>query len=82
MEAPLVISVAVGLLALCLLAKLISIPISLLLKFVTNSICGALMLMLINFFGVGIEITIFKAFLAGVFGIPGVIGIIIWDKLL
>ena len=35
------------------------------------------MLWVVNLFGAGIEITFFKALIAGVFGIPGVIVILL-----
>ena len=79
-ESSVVISFAVGLLAICLLVKLLKLPVELLLKFVSNSVCGAILLFVVDLFGAGIEITVLKALLAGVFGIPGVIGIFVWEK--
>ena len=79
-ESSLVISFAVGLLAIVLLIKLLKWPVELLLKFVSNSVCGAILLFIVDLFGAGIEITVLKALLAGIFGIPGVIGIFIWEK--
>ena len=79
-ESSVVISFAVGLLAICLLVKLLKWPVELLLKFVSNSVCGAILLFVVDLFGAGIEITVLKALLAGVFGIPGVIGILVWEK--
>lgn len=64
---------AVGLIALCLIGKIISLPMKLLWKMITNSLMGAVMLWVINLFGAGVEITFFKALLAGVLGVPGVI---------
>ncbi len=81
-ESTLVIAFAVGLLTLCVIGKLIKLPIQLLLKFVSNSVCGAIMLFVVNLFGMDIHITILKALFAGIFGIPGVLIIIIWDKIL
>ncbi len=81
MEAGIVVSFAVGLLSVCLLFWLLKLPV-LLVKFVANSVCGALMLLVVNLFGAGIDITVLKAFFAGVIGIPGVIVILIWEKLL
>lgn len=70
---------AVGLIVLCLIAKIISIPMKLLWKLVTNSIVGAIMLWVVNLFGAGIEITFIKALIAGVLGIPGVIIVLIMN---
>ncbi|MBQ8697835.1 MAG: pro-sigmaK processing inhibitor BofA family protein [Schwartzia sp.] len=75
-----VISFAVGLLAIVLLIKLLKWPVELLMKFVSNSVCGAILLFLVDLFGAGIEITVLKALFAGIFGIPGVIGIFVWEK--
>ncbi len=79
-ESSIVVSFAVGLLAICLIVRLLKWPVELLLKFVSNSVCGAILLFIVDLFGAGIEITVLKALLAGVFGIPGVIGIFIWEK--
>ncbi len=81
-ESTIVVAFAVGLLAICLIGKLIKLPIQLLLKFVSNSVCGAIMLFVVNIFGLGIQITILKALFAGIFGIPGVLILIIWDKVI
>lgn len=70
---------AVGLIVLCLIAKIISIPMKLLWKLVTNSIVGAIMLWVVNLFGAGIEITFIKALIAGVLGIPGVVIVLIMN---
>jgi inhibitor of the pro-sigma K processing machinery len=51
-------------------------------KLVSNSVVGAFMLFVADFFGLGIEITILKALFAGICGIPGVLIIIIWEKFL
>lgn len=64
---------AVGLIALCLIGKIISLPMKMLCKMITNSLMGAVMLWVINLFGAGVEITFVKALLAGVLGVPGVI---------
>ena len=69
----LIVAFAVGILVLCLLAKLISLPLKLMWKLVTNSLAGAILLWVVDLFGAGIEITFLKALIAGVFGIPGVI---------
>ncbi len=79
-ESSIVVSFAVGLLAICLIVRLLKWPVELLLKFVSNSVCGAILLFIVDLFGAGIEITVLKALLAGVFGIPGVIGIFVWEK--
>ena len=79
-ESSIVVSFAVGLLAICLIVRLLKWPVELLLKFVSNSVVGAIMLFLVNLFGAGILITVIHALIAGIFGIPGVIGIFIWVK--
>jgi inhibitor of the pro-sigma K processing machinery len=79
-ESSIVVSFAVGLLAICLIVRLLKWPVELLLKFVSNSVVGAILLFLVNLFGAGIPITVIHALIAGIFGIPGVIGIFIWVK--
>ena len=73
----LIVAFAVGVLVLCLLAKLISLPLKLAWKLVTNSLAGAILLWEADLFGAGIEITFLKALIAGVFGIPGVIVLLV-----
>jgi inhibitor of the pro-sigma K processing machinery len=81
LESGIVVAFAVGLLVLCIIGKIASLPIKLVWKFITNSIFGAFLLCIVNLFGLGIKITIFKALVAGVFGIPGVIAIVIFNYL-
>ena len=69
--------IAVGIIIFAVLGKLIALPFRILWKLITNSIVGAVILWVINLFGVGIEITFFKALIVGIFGIPGVIVVLI-----
>ena len=80
MEAPLVVSFAIGILAIILVAKLIGMSIDVMLKFVSNSVVGALMLIVVNFFGAEMELTILKCLFCGVLGIPGVVLLLIYEK--
>lgn len=68
---------AVGLIVLCIIGKVVSLPVRLFWKLIYNGIIGAILLCIVNFFGLGIEITFLKALIAGFFGIPGVLAIII-----
>ena len=68
---------AIGLIVLCLIGKIVSLPVKLLWKMITNSIVGAVMLWIVNLFGAGIQITFIKALVAGVFGIPGVLVVVL-----
>ena len=72
-----IVSFIVGIIVLFVLMKLLALPFKLLWKLVTNSLIGALMLWVVNLFGLGIQITFIKALIAGVFGIPGVVVIVI-----
>ena len=72
-----VVSFAVGLFELCVILKLLSLPLSMVWKLVTNSIAGAFVLWLLNLLGLGIKITFIKSLIVGVFGIPGVLFIMI-----
>ena len=73
----LIVAFAVGLIVLCLIGKIVTLPMKLLWKLITNSIVGAVLLWMVNLFGLGIQITFVKALIAGAFGIPGVIVVII-----
>ncbi len=74
-----IVAFAVGIIVLALLAKIVTMPLHLVWKLVTNSIIGAVMLWGVNLFGAGVNITIFKALVAGVFGVPGVIGVLLYQ---
>ena len=76
-----VIGVAIGIIILALIMKLVALPIHLLWKFITNSIIGAIMLWVVNLFGANVPIDILRALIAGIFGIPGVIAILLYQYL-
>ena len=76
-----VIGAAIGIIILALILKLVSIPIRLFWKFITNSIIGAIMLWVVNLFGANVPIDILRALIAGIFGIPGVIAILLYQYL-
>ncbi|MGI6263246.1 MAG: pro-sigmaK processing inhibitor BofA family protein [Succiniclasticum sp.] len=52
-------------------------------RLVWNGIIGAIMLWLFNFVGslfhIGVHITVLKALIAGFFGIPGAVVVILWE---
>lgn len=64
---------AVGLIVLCLIGKIVALPMKLLWKMITNSLVGVVLLWVVNLFGAGVKITFLKALVAGVLGVPGVI---------
>ncbi|MDD6135347.1 MAG: pro-sigmaK processing inhibitor BofA family protein [Selenomonadaceae bacterium] len=68
-----VVAFAVGLIVLCLIGKIVALPMKLLWKMITNSLVGVVLLWVVNLFGAGVKITFLKALIAGVFGVPGVI---------
>ena len=70
-------SFIVGIIVLFILLRILSLPFRIVWKLITNSIVGALMLWVVNLFGLGIDITFFKALIAGFFGVPGVLGVVL-----
>lgn len=81
-ESSLVIAFFVGLFILCIITKVFSLPLQLLWKCIYNSVIGAIVLYVINFLGiVYIPINFITAFIAGMFGIPGVLVLVIWALL-
>ena len=70
-------SFIVGIIVLFILLRVLSLPFRIVWKMITNSIVGALMLWVVNLFGLGIEITFFKALIAGFFGVPGVLVVVL-----
>lgn len=79
-------SFAVGLSVLWLVCKLLTVPIKLIWKLVVNAIIGALGLLVLNFIGglvgLSIPITPISALVTGVFGVPGVILLLIFQLVL
>ena len=75
----LVIAFFVGLLILCIITKLLSLPIAILWKLIYNSIIGAVCLWIVNaVLGMVIPINLLTAFLAGTLGVPGVLLMIVY----
>ena len=70
-------SFIVGIIVLFILLRILSLPFRIVWKLITNSIVGALALWVVNLFGLGIEITFFKALIAGFFGVPGVLVVVL-----
>ena len=68
-----------GVLILLVVVKLLSLPF----KLVWNGIIGAAALWLVNLVGAavgfGLKITVVKALIAGVFGVPGLIAVLCWE---
>ena len=77
----LLVPFAIGLAVLWLVCKLLMVPIKLMWKLVVNAIVGALLLLVVNFvrglIGLSLPITPVSALVAGVFGIPGVLVMLI-----
>lgn len=70
-----------GVLLLLVVVKLLSMPF----KLVWNGLCGALLLWFINLLGslAGfiMKITLIKALIAGFFGVPGALAVVLYELL-
>ena len=78
----LIVAFFIGLLVICGVIKILSLPLAILWKCIYNSIIGAIVLYVINWIGlVYIPIKFFTALIAGIFGIPGVVALAIWYML-
>lgn len=70
-----------GVLLLLLVVKLLSMPF----KLVWNGLCGALLLWFINLVGslagFTMKITVIKALIAGCFGVPGALAVVLYELL-
>lgn len=65
----------IGVVIIFALIKLISLPFWIL----KNSIVGAIMLYILNFIGIfTIKITFVHCLIAGIFGVPGIVGLLIY----
>ncbi len=69
----------VAVVLLFIVVKLFTMPF----KLVWNGLLGAVMLWLVNFiggfFGFGLKITVIKALIAGFFGVPGAVAVILFE---
>ena len=74
-----VASLAVGILLLAILAKLLALPLRLLKKFIVNSVVGAVLLSVVKLLGFHVTINIFTSLAAGIFGVPGVLAVLLWS---
>ncbi|KGM95196.1 sigma-K factor processing regulatory protein BOFA [Clostridium novyi A str. 4552] len=79
-------SFMIGIILLYLIVKLLAWPIKILYKLIINGVLGAILLFVVNLIGSHIGITIginaWSALIAGFFGIPGVIFLIIFKMFL
>ena len=68
-------------LGVCLIAKIFSAPIKLIVKLFANALVGGITLIIINwiggFFSFHIELNFFSALITGALGIPGIIILLI-----
>lgn len=68
-----------GVLILLIVVKFFALPF----KLVWNGIVGAAALWLVNLVGAavgfGLKITVVKALIAGLFGVPGLLGVLCWE---
>ena len=80
-----IIFFGLGLLVLFTLGKLLLWPVKLIMKLLINGVVGGILLLIVNLIGglIGLEIkiNIINSLIAGIFGVPGVIFIIIWQLL-
>ncbi len=73
----------IGVIVLVTIVNILTLPIQILFKLVVNALIGAAMLYAINWTGLmTLKITLINSLVAGIFGIPGVIGIVIYNYFL
>ncbi|MFT5872866.1 MAG: inhibitor of the pro-sigma K processing machinery [Clostridium sp.] len=76
----------VAIVAMLIVVKLFSWPLKILGKLILNGAFGVLLLLIVNFLGqyVGVTMPInaARSLIAGFFGVPGVIFLMIFDKLM
>lgn len=81
-----VLYVIIGIFAIFIVAKLFRWPLKILVKLIVNGVLGAAALFLVNLvgasFGLHIGINAVTALIAGFFGIPGVIFLILFKTIL
>ena len=82
LEVPVIIAFLGGLVLLCIILKLLSFSFKTLLKFALNAIIGGAILFLYNMFlatltGFVIPITWVSALIVGIFGVPGLLLLVV-----
>lgn len=82
-EAGIFLAYACGLLIICFFGKLLLAPVKVLVKLIANSILGGIVLIILNSilsnFGIILSINGITAAVAGLLGIPGTVGIIVYS---
>lgn len=75
-----------GIMMLFLLAKLLLVPIKIIWRLAINALVGGIALFLLNiiggFIGLHIQINIITALITGIFGVPGIVMILILQYIL
>lgn len=75
-----------GIMMLFLLAKLLLVPIKIIWRLAINALVGGVALFLLNiiggFIGLHIQINIITALITGIFGVPGIVMILILQYIL
>lgn len=86
MSGTVILAFIVGLVALYLLLRFLTLPMRLLWTLLSNGILGGILLWLFNlvggFFGFALPITPLTALIAGFFGLPGVAALIMYQLFL
>ena len=86
MDMSMILTVVLIAAALFCFIKLISAPVKLIFKFIINMVSGFVILLItelvLGFFDISLGFSIFNCLVAGVFGIPGVIVLVLIKLLL
>ena len=73
----------VGIIVIVMIVNLLTLPFQLMFKLISNAVIGAVILYIINMIGfITIKITFIHCLIVGIFGVPGVIGLIIYTNFL
>lgn len=82
LEAGIFLAYTAGVMIVYFFGKMLILPLKVLLKFIFNSIVGGVILVMINFVGATINISlpvnIITAAITGVLGIPGILALLIY----
>ena len=76
-----IVAFIIGIVVVYAVFKILTLPVKCLWKFVTNSVIGWIALHIAGFIGLPMTINLLTSFIAGVFGIPGLIAIIVYSWL-
>jgi inhibitor of the pro-sigma K processing machinery len=68
-----ILTYIIAIAVLIIVLKVITLPFKVAIKFIINSVIGGIVLLIFEFFGIGIVVNWWMIVLTGLFGVPGLV---------